>query len=144
MAERLRGQEVSIVVTRGSVLEDTLVNIQNFNFEPESEIQSQGYLGEKTERKDAIYKGCKGDLELHVHSQDFLRFAKAVQDQQKRITPDLVINITAVLFFADGTTPSIIVRNVKFGSIPINVANRADYVKIKLDFAADDYEIQFQ
>ncbi len=143
MAERIRGQEVSILITRGGALEDTLVNISNFNIEWESEISSQGYLGEKTERKDDIFKGVKGDMELNLHSSDFLKFASAVRDRQKRITPDLVINITAVLFFANGETPSILVRNAKFGGMPMNVSARSDYVKFKLDFAADDAEVQY-
>lgn len=141
--ERLRGQEVSILVTRAGALEESLVNIQNFNVEFESEQSSQGYLGEKTERKDSIFKGAKGDLELHVHNSDFLRFAKAVHDQQKRITPDLVVNITATLFFANGEAPSVLIRNAKFGNIPINVSARGDFVKVKLDFTAEDAEIQY-
>lgn len=141
--QRIKGQEVSILITRGGQLEDTLTAIQNFNFEPKSEIKEEGYLGEKTPRMDDVYMGCRGDLEMHTQTQDWLLFMMAVHDRQKRNTPDLVINISAVLFYPNGQTPTLMARDCKFGNFPTNVGSRTDYKKVKLDWASSDYEVQF-
>lgn len=141
-AQRIKGQEVSILIVRDGALEAELVDIQNFNFEPDVEIKTQGYLGEKSNRTDDIYNGVKGDLELNLHDQDWFTFLQAVQDRAKRNTPDVKFNITAVLAFPNGQTPSVIIPDVKFGSFPHNVASRGDYVKVKISYAADDYTLQ--
>ena len=71
-AQRIKGQEVSLLITNAGELEDTLTDIQNFNMEYEFETKSQGYLGEKTNRQDSIFNGIKFDFEIHVHTQDVL------------------------------------------------------------------------
>jgi hypothetical protein len=140
--QRIKGQEVSILIVRGGALEDTLTDVQSFNAEFQSEHKIQGYLGEKSNRTDDIFNNCKLDVELHMHTQDYFAFQKAIIDRQKRITPDLQINIMAVMLFPNGQSPTILFPDVKFGSIPMNIANRGDYVKVKLDGVTDDYEVQ--
>lgn len=140
-AQRIKGQEVQVIITRGGALEDTLTDIQNLTVEAEFEIKSQGYLGEPTNRKDEIFNGVKFDLDAHLHSQDYLKFLKAVRDRAQRKTPDLVINISAVLNFPNGDTPSILIPDAKFGAQPLSVSARGDYVKVKMQGEADDYQI---
>jgi hypothetical protein len=142
MPQRLKGQEVSLIIVRAGVLEDTLTDIQNFNCEDEFEIKSVGYLGEKTNRKDEIYNGSKFDFELHVHTQDVFKFKKAVKDRAQRKTPDIIFNITAVLNMPNGETPSVLIPDAKFGAIPMNVSSRGDYVKFKIQGEADDTSVQ--
>ena len=141
-AQRLKGQEVSILIVQDGVLQDTLVDIQNFNLELEFEIKSQGYLGEKTNRKDYVFNGAKFDGELHVHTEDFLAFAQAVHDKAQRITPDTVFNITGVFSFPNGDQPELLLNDVSFGTIPINAGSRGDYVKTKIQGEVEDIEIQ--
>jgi hypothetical protein len=141
-AQRIRGQEVSVLIVRDGALEAELTDIQNFNLEIQTEIKSQGYLGEKSARKDDIFNGVKGDMELHLHSQDWFQFLNAVLDRAKRNTPDLVFNVSAVLFFPNGETPTITIPDVKFGPFPHNVPERGDYVKVKLDFEAEDFKVE--
>lgn len=140
-AQRIKGQEVNILIVRGGVFEDSLTDIQNFNVELDLEIKKQGYLGEKTDRRDEVFNGVKYDMELHLHSQAFMNFVSAVLDRAKRINPDLVFNITGVLNFPDGTTPTFLIPDVKFGAIPMNVPSRGEYVKIKLQGEADDLKL---
>jgi len=80
-AQRLKGQEVSILIVRDGNLEDTLVDIQNFNLELEFEIKTQGYLGEKTNRRDMIFNGAKFDMELNLHTEDYLSFLLAMKNK---------------------------------------------------------------
>ena len=128
---------------RESVLETELIDIMNFNAEFMLEQIAQGYLGEKSERHDEIYKGAKGDFELHTHSQDWLTFAQAVKDRAQRNTPDLVINISAVMFYPNGQTPTLLFPDVKFGAMPMNIGSRSDYQKVKMDFVCDDFTTSF-
>jgi len=139
--DRIRGQETSILVTRGGDLEATLTDIQGFNLELEFELKSQGYLGEKTERKDYIFKGVKFDFEMHTHSQDWIPFVVAVQDKAKRNTPTIVFTIAAILQYPDGTTPDATLTDVSFGALPINISARAEYVKHKIQGECEDVQL---
>lgn len=139
---RIKGQEVVVLIIRGGVLEDTLTNIMSFNVELQSETKTQGFLGEKNNRTDDIFNQVKFDLELQLSSQSWFNFSKAILDRQQRVTPDIQFNITATLEFPNGDTPSIVLNDCKFGSQPLNVPSRGDYVKVKLDGMCDVIKYQ--
>lgn len=141
-AQRIKGQEVTILITDDGNLEDTLTDIQNFNLEAQFEIKAQGYLGEKTNRKDEVYNGCKFDLELNLHKQDWFNFQQKIKDRAQRNTPDVVFNITGVFAFPNGETPTLLIPDVHFGAQPLSVSARGDYVKVKLEGEADDFRVQ--
>lgn len=141
-AQRIKGQEVSVLITSAGQLQDTLTDIQSFNFEAQLEVKSMGYIGEKTNRKDDIFNGVKFDMELHLHKQDWFNFQQAIINRAKRVTPDLVINITAVASFPNGDTPTVLLPDCKFGAQPLNVTSRGDYVKVKLEGECDDMVVQ--
>lgn len=142
MAEqRIKGQEVSIIVTRDGNVETTLVDIVNFNAIAKFEIIEKGYLGEKNNRHDYIFHGIKFDFELNIHTQDWFTYFQAQLDKAKRNTPDVTFNITAVLSFPNGDTPSVLLADVAWGELPMNVTSRQEYVKLKLDGACDDIEV---
>lgn len=142
-AQRIKGQEVSIIIVRDGQFEDTLTDVRNFNAEIMLEIKSEGYLGEKTNRKDDVYRGVKFDLELHIHTQDLFRFANAILERTKRNTPDVIFNISGVFSFPNGETPTFLISDAKFGPIPIGVPERGDYVSVKLEGEADEFTVQF-
>ncbi len=131
--QRVRGSEVSIVILRDSQVEAQLVDIQNFNFEVQSETKIQGYLGEPSNRVDDIYNQTKLDFEMNNHSPDWQAFVQAILDRQARRTPDIVFNIAALFFYPSGETRTITFPDCKFGAIPINISSRGDYVKWKFD-----------
>lgn len=139
--QRIKGQEITVLITRGGILEDQITEIMNLNIEMVSETKVQGYLGEKNDRTDDIFNHVKFDMEIHPSSQAWFTLAKAIQDRQKRITPDVVINITAVLQFPNGDAPSIALNDCKFESIPHNIGSRGDYMKSKLSGVCDDISI---
>lgn len=138
-SQRIKGQEVAILITQDGALQDTLVDIQNFNLESQFEIKSQGYLGEKTNRKDFIYNGCKFDMELHLHKQDWFNFQQSLKDKAQRTNPDSQFNITGVFSFPNGDTPTVLIPDASFGSNPTSISSRGDYVKVKLEGEADDF-----
>lgn len=142
-AQRIKGQEVSVLIVTDGALEAELTDIQNFNAEMMVEQIAQGYLGEKTERHDDIYKGTKGDFEMNHHSQDWFTFINAIISRAKRETPDVKFNISAILSFPNGQTPTVLFPDAKFGALPLNIGSRGDYLKTKVDFVVDDFEVQF-
>ena len=139
MDQRVKGQECTILITTNGVLEDTLVDIQNFNLEAEFEIKTVGYLGEKSNRTDYIFNGVKGDLELHIHKQAWFVFLNTMKDKAQRVTPDTVFNMTAVLAMPNGETPDVLIPDVSWGATPMRVSSRGDYVTMKLQYAAGDF-----
>lgn len=135
--KRIRGQETSLLIVRDGALERSLTNVRNFSFAHMLEIQSQGYLGEKSERKDEIYKGVKGSFELHLHNQEFIPFEQAILDRAARNTPDVIFNVTSVLSFPNGQTPTYVFADIKFGEIPHDFPDRAEYMSMKIDFECE-------
>lgn len=142
MSQRLKGQEVTVIITRDGNLESELTDILSFNITLKSEVLSQGFLGEKFDRYDDIYKGCDFDLEMHTHSQDWIPFCKALLDRQQRKVPNLVFNIVATLNYPSGETPTVTLPDVKFGPVPINIGGRADYAKHKFEGSTSEADLQ--
>lgn len=140
--QRIKGQEISILIVKDSVLVSELTDIQNFGIELDVELLQQGYLGEKSDRYDEIYKGCKFDFEMHEHSQDVLTFQSNILARAKRDTPDVVINIVVTLNFPNGQTPTVTLPDCHFGAMPRNVGSRSDYSKIKFQGAVSDPDIE--
>lgn len=143
MPQRIKGQENAILITRGGVLENTLVDIHSFNIEFNSEVKVMGYLGEKNDRTDDVYHHVKFDFEMHTHSQDWLHFLVALHDRQKRNDPNLVINISSVLEYPGGDQPVVFIPDAKFGPVADASAARADYINKKWQGASDDYDVEF-
>jgi hypothetical protein len=140
-SSRVRGSEVSILLTQGSELLE-FNRIRNFTFAIKGETTEEGYLGEKSNRTDDNFNSVGGDLELHVENSKWITFAKAVSERQKRNVPDTVFNISAVTFYTDGSSSTLIARDVKWGEIPFGASSRKDFVTVKLTWVADDFDLQ--
>jgi hypothetical protein len=139
LPQRLKGQEVSILITTGGVLEDSLVDITDFTATAMFQLISKGYLGEKSERKDEIYKGIKFELTLHLHTQRWFAFQNAIKLRAQRQTPNTKFNITAVMQFPNGDTPTITIADAKFGEQPLSVKGREEMVEAKIQGEAEDF-----
>lgn len=140
-SQRIKGQEVSLILTRDGALEDTLTDIQEFEFEPVFETKEQGYLGEKNDRTDYYFKSGKFSMTLNLHKQDWFKYLGAMMDKAKRNTPDVTFNITAVMAFPNGETPQVALNDVSWGGVPHTISSRGDYVKVKLQGICDDVSI---
>jgi hypothetical protein len=142
VAQRIKGQETTILFVRGGVLEDTITDTSDFEFEPKLELKEQGYLGEKSNRHDEIFNGAKFSGTIHVHTQDWITYQSAIISRAQRVTPDVVFNISTVMEFPNGDTPTILLPDVHFGAQPISVRSRGDYVSVKLEGASDGWSPQ--
>lgn len=143
MAEqRIKGQEVTITVVRGGVLEASFTDIKNFNFVINSEVKKQGYLGEKGSRVDDVFDSVDFDFEMHVHNTQWANFVVALQRRQKRELPDLEINIAGTFFYPNFETQAWVLPAARFAPIPVGVPDRKEYVNVKLSGSVGDFQLQ--
>src|SRR5574338_377808 len=84
---RIKGQETQVIITRGGVLEDTITAIKSFELTDVYQTISQGYLGEKTDRKDYIFNGSKFTMEVHLSRKQWWVLKRAIKDKAQRKTP---------------------------------------------------------
>lgn len=137
-SQRIKGQEVQIIITRDGVLEETFTAIKNFQSTDEFEVKSVGYLGEKTNRKDEIFNGMKFSFDMHLSKKAFWTFKKAVKDRAQRVSPDLQINISGIFSFPNGETLAETLPDVHFGPMDKNVSDRGEYVDVKIEGECSD------
>ncbi len=142
--KRIKGQEVVIGISGPQGNIGSIDAVQSFEVDHEIDILSEGYLGEVAERKDEIFMGISGKLEMHIAKVDYLRFMQQVIDKaQRRIPATTVFNITATLSFPDGRRARVNYRDVSFGTIPLNVGGRDEYVSSTLEFEGSSVRVLF-
>lgn len=141
MAQRIKGQEVEVIVVSDGQPVRSLTAVQSFEWTAELEILSEGYLGETTERKDEVYKGISGTLEMHAESGDVFDLERAIIDRARRRTPGLKINIKATLRFPNGDRKRVLFPDVVFASPNTRAGSRTDYVSKRKEFGAADYQV---
>lgn len=144
MAQRIKGQEVRVTFVGPNGTETALSDVQSFELEMQLEVLSEGYLGETTERKDDIFRGVHGRMEIHIEAQEYLRFMDSVvQRSQRRTAADAQFNVIATLNFPNGTSPRVLLEDVFFASMPTNVGARDEYVQGTIEFECSGYRTLF-
>lgn len=136
--QRLKGQDVTVLVVANSIVMSTLNCIKDFEGEASYEIVTAGYLGEKTNRKDMIFNGGKFNYSLDTYTQDWITFVQVIDALAKRTAPNNVINITGVFEYPNGDTPSMLWSNCSFGAIPFKAGARNQFVNHKFTGESDD------
>lgn len=141
---RVRGAEVQFRLTRNGTLEKTLTAVKSFTFEAMIEVKQEGYIGETNDRFDDIFKGCSGTVVFHPESQDAWTLVAFIRDRAARRSAQANhrINVKMVASMPDGTRPSILVPDLKFENIPLNIPARDQYVEMTLSWKADDFSIE--
>jgi len=141
VSNRIRGQEVELVLIVDGTPQRNITSIRSMDLTWQLTKSSEGYLGETTERKDTIYKGVSGNIEMHMDNPGILAFLQKVIERARNRTAGTKINIKATLQFPDGSRPRIIISDAEFGDIPIGFAGRSDFGTAKLDFEAAEAQI---
>lgn len=128
MAEtRIKGQETSLIFVVGGEPINELAEVRSFDITGILEIITEGYLGETSDRRDEIFRGTRGSMEIHVSSRKSVELMLQIIDRAARRDPDLVINAKTTLQFPTGDRLRILVPNIFFGEIPLGFASRGDY-----------------
>ena len=139
--QRIKGQEVQVLLIVGGEPQTTITDIRSFEVTFQTEILKEGYLGETTDRRDEIFRGVAGRMELHFENQDVFKLIQSILDRAQRREPGLKINIKATLQFPNGQNPKVVIPDVYFGELPVNFASRSDYGTLSLTFEAENAQV---
>lgn len=138
MAQRIKGQEVSIKVVKGGNIVAEVNDIRSFEVGMQLEVLKEGYLGEFTDRRDDVFRGVSGKMDVHMESGSvFDLFRDLIQRSQRR-TAGVTVNIQAQLQFPNGNQKLVNINDCFFGEIPLTVGGRSEYVTFTLNFEAQD------
>jgi hypothetical protein len=141
---RIKGQEVELLLVKGGVPQASITDVRSFEIAAQLEILREGYLGETTDRRDEIYRGVRGRMEVHFEGAAIFNLMRGVIDRARRRSAaaiDEVINIKATLNFPGGDRPVILIRNAFFGEMPVTFGSRSDYGTLSLEFEAEDFTV---
>lgn len=139
--QRIKGQETEIHVTLNGAPQPALSDIKDFEVAAQFEIKREGYLGEKTDRRDEVFTGVRGRMTLHFDSAAVFDFIQAIIDRAQRREPGTKVVLKSALNFPNGQRRLIIVNNPFFGEMPTNFPSRTEYGAITLDFEAENYTL---
>jgi hypothetical protein len=138
MAQRIKGQEVEIVVLQDGAPQDSLTCCRSVELTFKTELIEESYLGEKTNRYDSIFKGVSGKLEFHIETPEIFNVVQAIVDKAQRRTPGMRLNIKTTLNFPSGRKAKVLVADIEVGEMPINFGSRSDYGSFSLPFGASN------
>jgi len=137
--QRIKGQEVEVLLVVDGEVQTSLTDIQSFEMMLDFETLQEGYLGEKNDRFDEIYKGVSGSISLHNSSPDTFSFFDTVKQRAQRQSPGTVVNVKATLNYPSGERRRVIVQDAFFDPMGIAFGSRSEYGSTKLDFKASEF-----
>lgn len=140
MEQRIKGQEVEIMYVVNGEIQENITDIRSFELGIQTELLREGYLGEKTDRRDEIYRGVRGSTEIHYSNGKVFDLIKSITDRAKRQSPGTKINIKATLNFPSGERKRALIPDVYFGEIPLGFGSRSDYGTVRLEWESSDYK----
>lgn len=139
MAQRIKGQEIELLVVEDNVPLTAIADVRSLEIAAQLEILREGYLGETTDRRDMVYRGFRGRMEVHFENRSILDFMRRLIDKARRRVPGARINVKATFAFPGGDRVRLLLKDLSFGELPIGFGSRTDYGTISLDFEGEDY-----
>lgn len=133
---RAKGQDVRVTVTspEGSVDVINEGGIKSAEIVFKLKTLDEGYLGEKTNRKDDIFEGVSFSMEAHLTRPQYTDFVTSVVNRSTRRTPgEGVFNVLMSISMGTGLRRRIIVEDCFFGALPFTVGGRDEYVTVKIE-----------
>ncbi|HHH29110.1 MAG TPA: hypothetical protein ENK57_12305 [Polyangiaceae bacterium] len=98
------------------------------------DILTQGLLNETSDRRDDIFRGVRLEMEVQLESGEFTQFINRVKDRAQRRTPaSEQFNALMTLVFPNGDRPRVLIEDLSFGSLPIAVGGRDEYVTVRVE-----------
>lgn len=138
--QRIKGQETEILVLADGQAQ-SFTDIQSFEFSQETETLEEGYLGEKANRYDEIYKGYTFSMEMHNSSPELFNFLQILKDRAQRRTPGTTINIKTTLNFPNGDRSRVILNDAFFDASGISFGGRDEYGTTTIPGKGTDFRV---
>ena len=140
--QRIKGQETIITILQNGDLQARIDSISDSEFTFDLEILEEGYLGETSNRFDAIFNGMSIRLTGHLTNQQFIQLTRGVVERaQRRAGAPSRVDLASTLVFPGGDLVNIGVPDVQFGGIPMNTGGRQEYTQWTLEAKASEFEI---
>lgn len=133
---RVRGQEVSVQVVQNGKIVAELTDVKSFDVEFQLDVMKEGYLGEFTDRRDDMFKGISGKIEFHIENNAPFDFINAVVQRSQSRVKGTQFNVQSTINLPNGQVKRLLVNDIFFSSIPVNVSGRSDYVVYSLPYEA--------
>jgi hypothetical protein len=133
---RVRGQEVSVQVVQNGKIVAELTDVKSFDVEFQLDVMTEGYLGEFTDRRDDMFKGVSGKIEFHVENNAPFDFINAIVQRSQSRVKGTQFNVQSTINLPNGQVKRLLVNDIFFSSIPVNVGSRSDYVTYSLPYEA--------
>lgn len=137
---RAKGEDTTLTLVTADGAEESFGDVKSLDITFERDISSEGYLGQKTEQKDHIFKGVTGKGAIHVSSVKALDTVARINRVTQNRQPGESFEIATTIGFDDGKR-RIVLPDAKFGTIGVSAGSRADFIEISFDFAANDGRI---
>lgn len=141
MPQRIKGQEVEAIIIVDGAPQRTITAIRSIEVAFQLEMLSEGYLGETTNRRDALFRGVRGRMEMHMENADVFTLIQKIIERARNRQAGTRINVKATLRYPNGDRPRVVIPDVEFGEIPMNFASRSDYGTVSLDFEAQEAQV---
>ena len=129
---RIRGEDVQVRVTVDGEEILELDHIESFSGTIRIDITEAEFLGRTDISVDAILKGGAGNMTLQVQDEAIFDFFTILIDATARRTAFPTINVQGQIVFPSGAARAALFRDVVFGDIPLNFANRSSYGQVTL------------
>ena len=133
---RVRGQEVSVQVVQNGKIVAELTDVKSFDVEFQMDVMKEGYLGEFTDRRDDMFKGISGKIEFHIENNAPFDFINAIVQRSQSRVKGTQFNVQSTINLPNGQVKRLLVNDIFFSSIPVNVGSRSDYVTYSLPYEA--------
>lgn len=140
--QRIKGQETIITILQDGDLRSRIDSITDAEVTFDLEILEEGYLGETSNRFDAIFNGMSIKLTGHLTNKQFIDFTQAVVARaQRRQGGAVQIDIATTLVFPGGDLVNIAIPDIQLGGVPFSDGGREEYVEWTLEGKASEFDI---
>jgi hypothetical protein len=133
---RVRGQEVSVQVVQNGKIVAELNDVKSFDVEFQMDVMKEGYLGEFTDRRDDMFKGISGKIEFHIENNAPFDFINAIVQRSQSRVKGTQFNVQSTINLPNGQVKRLLVNDIFFSNVPVNVSGRSDYVTYSLPYEA--------
>ncbi len=141
MSNRLTGDDTTVQIYKGDVLQDELTLVKECTVTFEMDVSKEGYLGEKRDRPDGKFSMAKIEFTNHHEDAAWMDFYQAVVDKQMRKPgAPTSISMTANFLYPNGQVRSIVLERLEFESIPLTAGGRKDMVESNITAYADAHQ----
>lgn len=145
-APRFIGQDTNLMLVKDGQPLSQITAVASFEFTAQITTLSRGYLGETVERKDEVFKGISGQLELHDSNGEVLKLMFDIMERARsREAPRLIINAkTTIKFPATGLRGIVTLSDLKFGDLGLSVSGREEYGATRFPFECEEARLVYR